>query len=98
MEDLVVGEGFKPSRPVACISSVQISVSVLYPRDDKSCPRNQAGGFETLPYGSAQGTLDSDMAQRHGYFANALPDVRTPSRLYRDSERIFEHTGESRPQ
>jgi hypothetical protein len=41
-------------------SPLAAPVSPSYPCGERSCPRNQAGGFETLPYrGSRSAALDS---------------------------------------
>ena len=37
--------------PVRCMENApKVPSNTLYPRDNRLCPRNQAGGFETLPY------------------------------------------------
>ena len=51
LHDKAVGKDLKPSRRLARIIGIIMSIGILYARSKGSRPRNRAGGFETLPYG-----------------------------------------------
>ncbi len=72
----VVGEGLQPSRRLAWTIATGTPVSTLYPRGNRLWPRNQAGGFETLPYelrSRSKDQNDSDPERIYGSSGCASP-------------------------